>query len=420
MLIVTAVHANRPTLTYRILELGGSTLDIGLIQAANSILPTVLAVPIGRVVDRTGERSYLAIAMAVTTLACLIATYAGSLLWLGISQLVLGLGQIGFLVAGQSLVANYGPRDGRDARFGHYATAHSLGQLVGPALAGLVLSGAVLGVASLSPPAPGGAGSGASGPLDAVIPDTQIGVAFLVTALLAGGALIAALMLPRPRRRGGAASAESQPGTLAMAGQVLQRPGMAAAMAVSIIVAASVDMVIAYLPVYGELVGLPVAFVGLLLTIRGIAALVSRLFISQLINLLTRKRTLALSMVLSGLGLIFVPFFTADWVLVLLMVAAGLGLGLGQPMTIAWVATRSPRSERATALGVRLTGNRASLLVVPPLLGALAGAAGVTAIFVILAAALLGGALLASRTPFDELVERRPAADPAPEPVSPA
>jgi MFS family permease len=102
------------------------------------------------------------------------------------------------------------------------------------------------------------------------------------------------------------------------------------------------------------------------------------------------------------------------------MVAAGLGLGLGQPMTIAWVATRSPRSERATALGVRLTGNRASLLVVPPLLGALAGAAGVTAIFVILAAALLGGALLASRTPFDELVERRAAADPAPEPVSPA
>jgi MFS family permease len=195
---------------------------------------------------------------------------------------------------------------------------------------------------------------------------------------------------------------------------------MAAAMIVSIVVAGSVDMVIAYLPVYGELVGLPVAFVGLLLTIRGIAALVSRLFIAQLVNLFGRERTLALSMALSGAGLLAVPFVTVDWILVSLMVAAGLGLGLGQPMTIAWVATRSPRSERATALGVRLTGNRASLLVIPPVLGALAGAAGVTGIFVVLASALLGGALLASRTPFDELLERRTPGDRGPEPISPA
>jgi MFS family permease len=393
-LIVTAVHATRPTLTYRILELGGTTFDIGLIQAANSILPTILAVPIGRVVDRTGERSYLAIAMAVACLSCLIATYAADLLWLGVSQLVLGLGQIGFLVAGQSLVANYGPRDGRDSRFGHYATAHSLGQLAGPALAGLVLSGGLVGSATI-----------ASG---ALIPGTFTGLSFFTTALLTGAAFLAALLVPRPRRRrDDAGSTGRQPGTLAMAGQVLRRRGMPAAMIVSIAVAASVDMVIAYLPVYGELVGLPVAFVGLLLTIRGLAALVSRLFIAQLVSLFGRERTLALSMALSGAGLLVVPFVTVDWILVSLMVAAGLGLGLGQPMTIAWVATRSPRSERATALGVRLTGNRASLLVIPPVLGALAGAAGVTGIFIVLAAALLGGGLLASRTPFDELVEQR-------------
>jgi MFS family permease len=389
---VTAVHASRPTVTYRALELGGTTLDIGLIQSAFSILPTLTAVAIGRWVDRTGERGYLAVAMAVMCLASLIAAYAGDLLTLAVSQLVLGMGQILFLVAGQSLVANYGQRDGREVRFGHYATAHSFGQLVGPALAAIVIGGGMVA---------------ATGPLAALVPATTPGLSFLVTAALTGGAFMAALLLPRPRRRAGDGQAQRQPSMVDMTRQVLRRRGMPAAMVVSIIVASSVDMVIAYLPVYGEEAGLSVALVGMLLTVRGIAALISRLFMTQLIALLTRERTLALSMALSGVGLLAIPFVTTDWLLVVLMICAGLGLGLGQPMTISWVATRSPRSERATALGVRITGNRASLLVIPPALGALAGAAGVAAIFVVLAGSLVGGAVVASATPFDELAENR-------------
>ena len=84
-------------------------------------------------------------------------------------------------------------------------------------------------------------------------------------------------------------------------------------------------------------------------------------------------------------------------------------------MTIAWVATRSPRQERATALALRITGNRASLLVIPPLMGALAGAAGIAMVFVVLAVALAGGAAIAARTPFDEM-----AGDPMGQPLRPA
>jgi len=400
---VTAVHASRPTVTYRALELGGTTLDIGLIQSAFSIMPTILAVAIGRLVDRTGERAYLAWAMAIMTGASMVAAYSADLLSLALSQLLMGMGQILFLVAGQSLVANYGPRDDREGRFGHYATAHSFGQLAGPALAALVLGGGLVAV---------------TGPLSAVLPPTAPGLSFLACAGLTGLAFGAAMLLPRPRRRHAAGPAERQPGMAAMTRQVLRRRGMTAAMVVSIIVAGSVDMVIAYLPVYGEEHGLSVALVGLLLTVRGIAALVSRLFITQLIAMLTRERTLALSMALAGLGLVAVPFVTIDWLLVILMIASGLGQGLGQPMTISWVATISPRSERATALGVRLAGNRASLLVIPPVLGALAGAAGVSAIFVVLAASLGAGALLAARTPFDELAETRGRPGPEPQPAS--
>lgn len=57
---------------------------------------------------------------------------------------------------------------------------------------------------------------------------------------------------------------------------------------------------------------------------------------------------------------------------------------------------------------MRVTGNRAALLVVPTVMGALAGASGLAAIWVTLAAALGFGALVARRTPFDELVADRP------------
>jgi MFS family permease len=401
-----AIHGMRPTVSYRVLELGGSTFDIGLVQAANSILPTLIAVAVGRLIDRNGERAYLALSLAIMAAGSLIATYAGSILWLGVSQLVLGAGQIGLLVAGQSLVANYGPRDGRENRFAHYATAHSFGQLIGPAVAALILSGGVVAVTA------GGPGS--------LLPGTQTGLAFLATALITAVGVAVALMLPRPRRRPGAAGAgSSQPGTLTMTGQVLRRRGMPAAMVVSIIVASATDMVIAYLPAYGESAGLSVAVVGLLLTIRGIAALVSRLFLPRLISWLGRERALAASMAAAGLGLLALPFVTAEWILAILMVGAGMGTGLGQPMTISWVAARSPRSERATALGLRITGNRASLLVIPPVLGAIAGAAGVAAIFVVLAGALLGGSAVAASTPIDHLVtnpESRPV--PGPDQVS--
>jgi len=387
---VTGQHATRPTVTYRALELGASTLEIGLVQSAFSLIPTLAAVAVGRWVDRKGERAYIAIAMAILTIGNLMATYTDGLLLLGISQLISGMGQILFLVTSQALVANYGPRESREVRYGHYATVNSFGQLAGPALAALVI----------------GSGLGLTG--GGLVPPTTPTLAFLANALLTGTAAAIALLLPRPRRDGdGATSGSGQPGTLRMARQVLRRQGMAPAMTVSIVVASAVDVVIAYLPVYGEAVGLSVGLVGLLLSIRGIAGLVARIFMAQLIRLLTRERTLALSMLVAGLGLIALPFVTAQWLLVVLMVFIGAGLGLGAPMTIAWVANRSPRSERATALGVRITGNRGALLVVPSLMGAVAGAAGIMAIFLLLAGALLGGAALASVTPFDALAGGR-------------
>lgn len=236
--------------------------------------------------------------------------------------------------------------------------------------------------------------------------------AFLLGAAMATVALGLALTIPhRPPRPRPPGEDEPQTGLARAAWLVLRRPGMATAMLASITLLSSVDVLVAYLRAYGEAVGLPVEIVGLLLSLWAASSLASRLFMGALIARLDRERLLAARMLLAALGVGALVVVPPPPILAALMILAGLGLGIGQPMTIAWVANRSPRRERALALGVRLTGDRASLLVVPTAVGALAGATGLTSIWLVVAGFLAFGALAALRTPFDGIVDGRTATE---------
>jgi MFS family permease len=388
-LSVTAIQAGRPMITYRALDLGAGPLEIGLITSAFSVLPVITAVAVGRWVDRIGEAWFLVGAMALITVGCFISAGAAALIGLGIANAVTGFGQITSLVSGQAMIGNRGPRDGRAERYGWYATVASLGQLLGPALAALLVGGAIAEAA-------GGSATG-----DAT--GNPFAPVFLVGGMLGAAAMLLALTLPR-RGPARAASVDDEPriGLLAATRQVLRRPGMVPAMLVSITVISAIDVLIAYLPVYGSEAGLSVETVALLLSVRAGASLVSRVFMTQLMRWFGRPRLLAISMISAAVSVAMLPLVPPVPVLFALMVVIGLGLGLGQPMTIAWVADRSPRQERALALGVRLTGNRAALLVVPTLMGAIAGASGITTIWIVLAGFLGYGANVARRAPFDE------------------
>jgi MFS family permease len=252
----------------------------------------------------------------------------------------------------------------------------SLGQLIGPLLAVLLIDRAAI-----------------AGPE----PNAQAPV-FLAATLGAVLALLLSLALPRGHLRKPAAPAEGETralGFVAAVVSVMGRPGMPFAMMVSMVVISSVDILIMYLPLYGEARNLSVALVGSLLAIRAASSFVSRLFMGRMIDRLGRSGVLALSMAIAGAGLVTIALTDSPVILGTAMVFVGLGLGLGQPMTMAWVASRAPEGERATALAVRLTGNRVALVTTPIVVGAAAGIAGVSVAFWILAA-MLGGSALAA------------------------
>jgi len=379
-----AIAAARPMVTYRALELGASPVGIGLIASSFSALALLAALPLGRWMDRADEGRFLVAGTVLVAAASFAMVLTDSLVGLAISHAALGLGHVTNLIAGQSMVANRTAAGERDQRFGTYSTVASLGQMIGPAVAAVLVTITAASVAAVP------AGS----------PNHQA-AAFMLSGLCALTATAAAVGFRRSdiqMTTGRTPQRESAP---LAAVRMLRRPGMLSAMLVSVIVISSIDVLVAYLPAFGDANGLPVALVGALLALRAGASMTSRLIMGRLIRVLGRRALLTFSMGTAGLGLLLLPFAPVP-VLVVLMALVGFGLGVGQPMTMAWVADQSLPGESATSLGIRLAGNRAALIVAPTIVGAIGGAVGLAGIFAAVAMALGGGAAVAARAPLSK------------------
>ncbi len=72
-------------------------------------------------------------------------------------------------------------------------------------------------------------------------------------------------------------------------------------------------------------------------------------------------------------------------------------MGFGQPLSMTLVVQRVPEQARATALAVRLTGNRIGQVATPAAAGVIAGSAGAGSVFWLLSAMLVASALAIQR-----------------------
>src|SRR5687768_15404960 len=138
-----ALNLARPLISYKVLALGGDSVAVGLTSASFALLPVAIALWLGRMSDR--RTSMKGITLAGTLLLAagpFLLSAAPSLLLVGISSAVLGVGHLCFTIAGQSAIARFVPLSRMDAAFGWFTAAFSLGQLVGPLVAGLAMGSA--------------------------------------------------------------------------------------------------------------------------------------------------------------------------------------------------------------------------------------------------------------------------------------
>ncbi|MSP56006.1 MAG: MFS transporter [Myxococcales bacterium] len=384
-LAMTTMSGTRPTTTYRALDLGAGAFEVGLVQSAYSVLPAIGAVLIGRWVDRFGEVLIYSAAMFGLAAGAMVSALADALVVLGFGQVLIGFGTAAMLIASQAMIANRSRPEAWNRNYGTYAAFLSLGNLVGPTAAAQIMTLPNMG----------------SEPERAAFAVT--GLASIVGALLI-------LALPRTRVNGPSDGPAADGAFRVVVARILRRPGMIPAMFVSIVIMSAFDVILAYLPILGESKGLSVQLVGLLLSVRAATTLLSRLVMDPLLKRFGWVRMLAGSLAIGSVALVFLPLSVSPLVLVVVMGVFGLGLGFGQPMAVSFVANRATKADRATALAVRLTANRVSLLFVPAVMGAVAGGAGVDAVFWMLAGIMAAGSVVA--------VIARLEATPGPEPAA--
>ncbi|MBX6349981.1 MAG: MFS transporter [Clostridia bacterium] len=401
-----AVYAVRPLAAYQALALGASPAGVGAVASSFALLSLFLALPAGRWVDRMGEPPFIVCGTALAVVGALAPSVATSVPALAATQALLGLGHLLAVVASQTLIANRTADAQRDERVGAYTVMASLGQLAGPALAG-----AVVGTSAARHLGPGFFLAGGLALL-ASLSALGLGARAALGFARATGPRAAGPEPPVDGRGTGPVVRRPAPSIAARSfaavgasarrtARLLLRPGMPPAMFASLTVLSSIDVLSAYLPVLGEARGLSVATVGLLLSIRGGASLVSRLFMAWLLRRMTRARLLFWSTIVPAFAVAALPLAPSP-VLGALMALAGLGLGLGQPLTMSWVASRAPADERGAALGLRLSGNRLGQLGIPAAVGLVGNAAGEASVFWAIGAALLLAASWVVRAPFGE------------------
>ena len=352
------IYVLRPMITYRAIELHANAAQVGLIAALYALFPVILALQFGSWVGKLGEAKFViygTVAMMGTSVALI---FANSLVTLGIATAATGLAHLACMVGGQSMVALRAPRDGYDRYFGFYTFSASVGHMLGPIIASIV--------------------AGSNGTLP-----KSTSNAFLLGVVLTIIALIPVIRW-RSERPTVERKANSE-GTFKAAIKLAKRPGIMAAIYISLAISSVADVLVVFLPLFGNENNFSPYAIGAILAIRAGTTMLSRLFLGRLSDRFSTFQLLWWSTIISTLCCVAMAFAHTPVTLGAIVFIAGFSLGVGQPLTMSLVSQKTESSERALAVSARLMGNRFGQFLVPAAAGSIAAASGAGAVFIGLA-----------------------------------
>jgi MFS family permease len=358
---------------YRALELHASPAILGLIAATYAAPAVLIAFSAGRAADTAGGTKLTAIGIVAAVVGTVLAALSTELPWLMLGAIVLGAGTLLTIVGQQSFVASQAA--GRpDAAFGLLTSAMLVGQMIGPPVTAWISTS----IAGAAPDRP----------------DTTFGL------IVCAGITLAVLPVNRWLSRAKKLTPMPSQGTRqASMVSIVRIPGMWRALLVSGVTLTSLDLLVAFLPVWATENGVGVTTVGWLMAVRAAVTVVSRIGLGRLVSAFGRKPLLltALTLAVGGLTTIALTGLVGA---AFAMLALGIGLGLPQPLTMSWVIERADPANRGAALGLRMTCNRILQIGVPAAVGVAAAPFGSAVIFLV-GAGLLGamGAVVVTAGP---------------------
>jgi MFS family permease len=355
LLIQAGIYVVRPIITYKSVELGADAALVGLIGATFALAPLILAIQVGRFVDKGRSGLALMLGSVILVLTTIALLFINSIALLMLAMPALGMGHLLIMVGGQTLIANRSSSSQYEKNFGLLTFYASAGHAIGPLVGGYLADSGEVTV--------------------------NANAAFLFALALFLAAVIGTIALstkkenPKPKQDLEKAKVRA----------ILAVPTFKSAMFVASATTAVVDVVLIFLPLYGREIGLSVTDIGILLAIRSVFSLAVRLVLGQISTKLGLRRLLSWGSIVTMVSMVALGLTANFWLIALIMAISGFTMGVGQPATMAWVSRISSPDSRGLAIAVRLSANRLGQVAMPALAGVVAGAS-TAGVFYMLAA----------------------------------
>jgi MFS family permease len=364
MLVQLVTALIRVTTSYRAVELHLSIIWLGVIAAVFAIFPILIAVRVGRVIDRGHDARVAWTGSAIFLIAASSFALWSTPIGMLTSSMILGMGHIMLMASQQMLcVRAAGPRS-LESVFGNFMVANAVGQGVGPYVVGWV----------------GG---------NAAVPPT--GPLFTVGAALAAVSLAIALLM-RPIRTPALTAASRE---IVPVRDILRVRGLIAVISVGMVLVASSDVIIIYIPLLGAERHIDVHDIGLLLTVRAAASMLARLFYARMVMTFGRWPLIIATTFVCAATFAVIAVPLPLWAMHVTLATMGFAFGIATTLSITIIVDMTTVSARGTANSLRIMSNRLGQFVMPFGASLIAALAGLTGLFLGLAAATASAALAA-------------------------
>ncbi len=370
-LFFTITGMAAPFFTLYAAEMGASTLEIGLIVTSRALLPIIIAMPTGQLIDSIGPMKMLQVGAVLLLISLLNTVFATSVPMLTISQLFMGACIIIMATALQVLVST-GDRETRNRAITTYSMWMSGGSMLGPLIGGVLAS-------CFTTPAEG-------------YRSTFIASAVATTVFM--------LLLARLSRRyphpvpedGEIRSILSFRGVTASYRQgidlTVHRPVQFGLVGTFIIMYIQ-SLYSGFLPVYLDQFGYSAFQIAALLSWQGLAGMLSRFVIKALMRRFSLERILTAAGLVAAVCVVLTPIAAPNAMLTyLLMFILGAAAGVNLPVSMMIMVDAVGENQHGKLMGLRLLVNRFSQTISPALFGVLGSFVGLTTAF------LAGGAVL--------------------------
>ncbi len=357
-----AFNGSRVTVSLYALDLRSSPLTVGVLVSLYSLLPMLLSVSAGRMIDRVGTGRPLAWSSLVLALGVGLPALVPGLATLYVAATVIGLAFMVFHIAVQNAVgALSGPED-RAVNFSWLALGFSISGFLGPTTAGIAI--------------------------DTVGHRATFAILALPAIVPAAVLLYSKATLPRTH-------AGKAPGGRLK--DLLGQRELRRVFVVTGILAMAWDLFFFVMPIYGTSIGLSASTIGGILGSFAAATFVVRMVLPWIARRLPEWGLVTATLFVACVAYALFPLVKGVPLIAAIAFLLGLGLGASQPSLMSLIQRSTPQGRLGEALGIRTTVLNMSHTLLPLFFGGIGTALGMGPVFWSMAAVLAAAGAFSRR-----------------------